>query len=132
MHFEFYVLNYDINKKKVVQYNVFNNCYVNDCTEKEVRKYLRSPKNYAYRKFMSNETLYGFEALCEKIRSTIAGEEWGRCEYEIGVCDAFESDCGKIEKWDCYMQCEKNIEAITREVIYQYKQNKAKEQQESE
>ena len=28
----------------------------------------------------------------------------------------------KLEKWDCYKQCEQNIEMITRECIWQYKQ----------
>ena len=48
MQFEFYVLNYDTNKKKVINYNIFNNINVQEWTEKEVRKYLRSPKKYKH------------------------------------------------------------------------------------
>ena len=48
MQFEYYVLNYDTNKKKVENFNIFRNCLVQEHTEKAVRKYLRSPKNYKY------------------------------------------------------------------------------------
>lgn len=132
MYFEFYVLNYDSSKKKVIPFNIFRNIYVQEYTEKEVKKYLRSPKNYVYKSFDGKEEIHGFDGLVKEIDGIIKWQEWGRREYEISVGDAFESDCDKLEKWDCYMQCEKNIEAITREVIYQYKQNKIKEQQESE
>lgn len=132
MYFEFYVLNYDSSKKKVIPFNIFRNIYVQEYTEKEVKKYLRSPKNYVYKSFDGKEEIHGFDGLVKEIDGIIKWQGWGRREYEISVGDAFESDCDKLEKWDCYMQCEKNIETITREVIYQYKQNKIKEQQESE
>ena len=48
MQFEYYVLNYDTNKKKVINYNIFNNISVQEWTEKEVRKYLRAPKKYKH------------------------------------------------------------------------------------
>ena len=44
MQFEYYVLNYDFNKKKVVNYNIFNNIRVQEWTERAVKKYLRAPK----------------------------------------------------------------------------------------
>ena len=46
MKFEYYVLNYDIDKNKVIPYNIFRNINVQECTEREVKKYIRSPKNY--------------------------------------------------------------------------------------
>jgi hypothetical protein len=49
-------------------------------------------------------------------------QEWSRVEYEISVGDAFEDDLDNFEKWDCYQQCVPNIPMITREVIWQYKQ----------
>jgi len=123
MDFEFYVLNYDTNQKKVINYNIFNNIRVNEYTEKEIKKYLRAPGKYKREGFRKDEkTLYGFEALCKEIDSLIQWQEWSRREYEISVGDAFENDCNKLEKWDCYQQAHPNIEAITREVIYQYKQ----------
>ena len=50
MQFEYYALNYDANKKKVEPFNIFN-CWVQEKTEKEIRKYLRNPKNYKYKSF---------------------------------------------------------------------------------
>ena len=123
MQFEYYVLNYDFNKKKVETFNIFRNIYLNAATEKAVKKYLRSPKNYKYETFDKNKkVIYGFDALCKEIESLIRWQEWGRSEYEIGVGYAFEDDIQKLEKWDCYQQCKPNIEIITREVIYQYRQ----------
>ena len=121
MQFEFYVLNYDFNRKCVINYNIFNNIRVNEWTEKAIKKYLRSPKDYKYESY--GKRLYGFEALCEEIRSIIAWQQCGRREYELSVSDAFETDIENLEKWDVYEQAKPNIPIITRECIYQYKQN---------
>lgn len=126
MQFEFYVLNYNFNKKCVENFNIFNNITLNDAVEKEVRTYLRSPKKYYYMKHGlwvgENTYIYGFDGLCETIKSLIMWQEWSRVEYEISVGDAFEDDLDNFEKWDCYKQCIPNIPMITREVIWQYKQ----------
>ena len=126
MKFEYYVLNYNFNKKCVENFNIFNNIILNDAVEKEVRTYLRSPKKYYYMKHGlwvgENTYIYGFDGLCETIKSLIMWQEWGRVEYEISVGDAFEDDLDNFEKWDCYKQCIPNIPMITREVIWQYKQ----------
>lgn len=125
MQFEFYVLNYDCNKRKVEMFNIFRNIHVQECTEKAVKKYLRSPKNFKYESFHKDiEPIYGFEALVKEIDSIIRWQEWSRRQYEISVSDAFETDIDNLEKWDCYMQAQPNVEMITREVIYQYKQQK--------
>ena len=129
MQFEFYVLNYDFNKKKVINYNIFNNINVQEWTEKEVRKYLRAPKKYKHiiqykNKYLDKEeiAIYGFDGLVKEIDRTIAWQEYGRREYEISVSDAFETDVDKLEKWDCYMQAKPNMVIITNEVIRQYKE----------
>lgn len=136
MQFQFYVLNYDFNKKKVINYNIFNNIRVQEWTEKAVRKYLRSPKKFKHiiqyeNKFLGREeiAIYGFDAFVEEIRRTIAWQEYGRRQYEISVGDAFTSDCTKLEKWDCYDQCKPNMKMIAREVIYQYKEQLKKERE---
>ena len=128
MQFEFYVLNYDCNRKKVINYNIFNNINVQEWTEKAVKKYLRSPKKFKHivqyeNKFLGKEeiALYGFEALVKEIDRTIAWQEYGRREYECSVGDAFTTDCNKLEKIDCYYQSKPNMEIIAREVIFQYK-----------
>ena len=134
MQFEFYVLNYDFNKKKVVNYNIFNNIRVQEWTEKEVRKYLRAPKKYKHivqyeNKFLGREeiAIYGFDAFVKELDRTIAWQERGRRQYEVSVADAFESDVNKLEKWDCYMQAKPNMEIIAREVIRAYKQHRKEE-----
>lgn len=123
MQFKFYVLNYNFNRKCVINYNIFNNIRVNELTEKAIKKYLRSPSKYKYERYDQN-TIYGFEALCEEIRSVIAWQQCGRREYEISVSDAFETDIEELEKWDVYKQAEPNIPIIARECIYQYKQQR--------
>ena len=129
MQFEYYVLNYDFNKKKVINYNIFNNIRVQEWTEKEVRKYLRAPKKYKHivqyeNKFLGREeiAIYGFDALVEEIDRTIKWGEWSKREYEISVGDAFETDINKLEKWDTYSQAHPNAEIIAYTVIRQYKE----------
>ena len=124
MQFEYYVLNYDCNAKKIVPFNIFRNIHVQEWTEKAVRKYLRSPKNFTYKSFDGKEILHGFDALVKEQDGIIAWQEHWRREYEISVGDLFETDCNKLEKWDCYGQAHMNIETISREIIRQYKQNK--------
>lgn len=124
MQFEYYVLNYDHNKQKVKPFNIFRNIHVQECTEKEIKKYLRNPKNYAYKSFDEKEEIYGFDALVKEIDSIVRWQEWSRREYEVSVGDAFETDCEKLEKWDCYGQAKPNMKMITYEVIRQYKEQK--------
>ena len=133
--FEFYVLNWDFNEKKIINFNIFQNIRLQESAEAEVKKYLRDSKNYSVIKSSykddENSKIYGFPAFCERLRQLIMWQEWSRCEYEIAVGDAFEKDCNKLEKWDCYGQCIANIPMITREVIWQYKQQLKGEKDES-
>ena len=153
MQFEYYVLNYNHNKQKVESFNIFNNVWVQELTEREIRKYLRSPKNYKYESFFAEkEIIYGFDGLVKRIDRIIAGEEWSRCEYEIAVGGIFITELSdiiraverkeiaidnvydeiqkknkrnsKLEKWDCFQQAQKNIPMIMRECIRQYKEQK--------
>ena len=151
MQFEYYVLNYDINKKKVIPYNIFRNIHVQECTEREIRKYIRSPNNYKYDSFFKDEeAVYGFDGLCKRFEQILRHEEWSRCEYEIAVGGIFITELSdivrevergeiavediyeeiqrrnkrnsKLEKWDCFQQTQKNIPMIMRECIRQYKE----------
>ena len=124
MQFEYYVLNYDCNAKKIVPFNIFRNIHVQEWTEKAVRKYLRSPKNFTYKSFDGKEILHGFDAFVKELDGIIKSEEWSRREYEVSVGDAFETDCEKLEKWDCYGQAKPNMKMITYEVIRQYTEQK--------
>lgn len=85
----------------------------------------------AYKSFDGKEEIYGFDGLVKEIDYIIRWQEWGRREYEVSVGDAFETDCEKLERWDCYGQAHMNIEMIVREVIWQYKQPKKKENEEN-
>ena len=116
---EFYVLNYDWNKKKVFNYNIFDNYSVYKCVVKETKKYLRAPRKYKFKRFDETETIYGFDALVKEIDRIVRWQEWARCEYEIYVGDAFEEDVSKYEKWDCYQQFTPNKEMFTQYVIKQ-------------
>lgn len=127
IQFEYYVLNYNHNEQKVKSYNIFNNIHVQEYTEKAIRKYLRNPKKFTYKSFDGKEVLYGFDAFVRELDGIIQWQEWSRREYEVSVGDAFETDCEKLEKWDCYGQAKPNIEMIAREVIWQYKQQKKEE-----
>lgn len=107
-NFEFYVLNYDCNARKVILFNIFRNAPVYEWVLKLTRKRARNDiKDDEYR---------------EALRSIIQWQEWSRREYEISVGDAFEKDCTKLEKWDCYEQAKPNIELIADMCLKRYRQ----------
>ena len=153
MQFEYYVLNYNPNAKKIEPFNIFRNCYVQEYTEKAIKKYLRSPKNYKYDSFFKDEeSVYGFDGLCKRFEQILRHEEWSRCEYEIAVGGIFITELSdivrevergeiavediyeeiqkrnkrnsKLEKWDCFQQTQQNIPMIMRECIRQYKEQR--------
>ena len=126
MQFEYYVLNYDHNKQKVESFNIFRNIHVQECTENEIKKYLRNPKNYTYKSFDGQEEIHGFDALVKELDSIIRWQEWGRSEYEMSCGYKFETDGNKLQATDCYEQAHMNIEIIVREVIRQYKEQMKK------
>ena len=127
MQFEFYVLNYDCNAQKIAPFNIFRNIHVQEWTEKAIRKYLRSPKNFTYKSFDGKEILQGFDALVKEIDHIIKWQEWRRSEYEMSCGYKFETDCNKLQSTDCYEQCKSNMGMITTEAIWQYKQQKKKD-----
>lgn len=130
MQFEFYVLNYDLNNKKVRMFNIFNNVLVQEHTEKAIRKYLRSPKKYKYKSlYKDKETIYGFDALVKEIDSIIHWQEFSRFEYELSCGYVFEIDCNKLEKIDCYYQAHANAEIIAHTVLRQYKEQLKKQKE---
>lgn len=130
VNLEFYVLNYNWNENKVVNYNIFNNIHVYEFTIKAVKKYLRNQSKYSKTIYgygdKETKILYGKEAFVEELRSIIQWQEWSRREYEISVGDAFESDINKMEKWDCYQQFLPNKELVADYVINQYRKFKKK------
>ena len=101
MKFEFYVPNYDWNKQKIYMFNIFDNHYIQEWSEKAVKKYLRAPSKYCYihygtsyskdlEKYVSNnEYTYGFDGLVKEINSILMHELSYRREYETNISDAF-------------------------------------------
>lgn len=96
MQFEFYVINYDINKKTTEMFNIFRNIRVQEHTEKAIKKYLRSPKKYKriiqYKNdYLDREeiAIYGWDALVKEVDSIIQWQERARCEYEISAGEKF-------------------------------------------
>lgn len=124
MQFEFYVLNFNINKQQAEMFNIFRNHRVNEAVEAEVKKYIKLGNKYTC-PFTAedNKTLTGFNALVYEVDNIIMWQEWSRCEYEISVGSLFDETGQTFEKWDCYRQAHANKEAIARECLYQYKQH---------
>lgn len=121
VNFEFYVMNYDFNHKKIYPYNIFNNIKVHKHTNEEIEKYIRAPDEYESHDYTTGESIFGFDALCREVDFIIKWQEWGRVQYEISIGAPFEDDVTKLVKIDCYEQCKNNIPMIVRECIYQYK-----------
>ena len=97
------VLNYDINKRKVVDYEVFNTKY-----EEELKK-ARKNKKFTDR-----------ESLKEYLRKDFQYYFWSRAEYEIMV-SSLSCKFVKPEKIDVFRQLEMNLDRITDYVISECK-----------
>lgn len=122
MLFEYYVLNYDHNKKEIEMFNIFQNAVVQKYTEYAVEKYLSDPKGFKFEFFTSgNEPIYGFEGFVFELDRIIMSQEHYRSEYEIAAGPVFEEKTDNFKKIDCYLQAHMNIEMIAYEVIRQYK-----------
>ena len=106
LNFDWRVLNYNFNTKKVEFYNIFNNIYVNEYTNKLCVDYKKKKMT--------------FDDFVTELDHIIKWQEWARCEYEIGVGYAFETDCNKLEKIDCYDQAHANIRIIAKYVLEEY------------
>ena len=74
-NFEFYVVNYNFNKRQCEMFNIFNNIHVYDYCLKAVKLYAENKVKYAdFRK---------------EVLDVIQWQEWSRVEYECSVGDPF-------------------------------------------
>ena len=89
---EWYVLNYDWNKKEVYNYNIFMNAKFN----RGITEILADDFNEFVEK-LDRELKYCF---------------WSKREYEISVGDAFEEDVNKLTKIDVYSQVAPNVKQL--------------------
>ena len=107
-NFEFYVVNYDFNKRKCEMFNIFRNIHVYDYCLKAVKKYLRKGMDYA--------------EFREEVLKTIQWQEWSRVEYECSVGDPFPKTVEELQKIDCFWQAVPNIDIICMMLITRYKE----------
>lgn len=92
---EWYVLNYDWNKKEVYNYNIFTNVKFN----RGITEILASnPED--------------FNEFVEKLDRELKYCFWSKREYEISVGDAFEEDVNKLTKIDVYSQVAPNVKQL--------------------
>lgn len=111
--FEFYVLRYDINKGKIVPFNIFDNRYVYDEILNAINKFYETNLNQIDEKI-------ALEQLIHSIKNAFKHEYLYRRQYEISVGDAFEVDCKNLQKFDVYQQIEMNFGTILKLIAYQY------------
>ena len=106
LKFEWNVLNYNFNAQKIEFYNIFNNIYVNEHTNKLCA-------DYKVKKMT-------FDDFVTELDHIIKWQEWSRCEYEISVGSILEDNCTKFQKIDCYDQAHANIRIIAKYVLEEY------------
>jgi predicted RNA-binding Zn-ribbon protein involved in translation (DUF1610 family) len=95
---EWYVLNYDFNKRKVELFNIFKNI-----------KFVEGINNL-FDQFIT------FEDFKEKLIQEIKYCFWSKREYEISVGDLWCKE-NEMEKWDVSIQLIPNIDALARYII---------------
>lgn len=103
---EWNVLMYDFNKKKIVNFNIFNSVRFSD-----------------YVNEMRNEIWDSVDKFVEKLDSNLKYCFWCKAEYEIMVGDLFETDCNKLEKIDIYSQVKPNIMQLARYILNYWANN---------
>ena len=97
---EWYVLNYDWNKKEVYNYNIFMNAKFN----RGITEILASNPD-------------DFNEFVEKLDRELKYCFWSKREYEISVGDAFDTNFDNYEKIDVSQQVLPNIEALAKYII---------------
>lgn len=99
---EWYVLNYDFNKKQVENFNIFRSSRFLDCL-KETLEHFKNTNDYKmFKEELKTDLMYSF---------------WSKREYEISVGDAFEEDLSKYEKIDIYDQVLPNLDNLAMYLI---------------
>lgn len=103
--FEWYVLNYDINRKKVINFNIFRNWLLEERVIDLCRDYDGD-----------------FDKFVHELDRAVMWQEWARTEYEILVGNEFGG--GKFEKWDCYSQVKPNMKILAQYVLTEWEKHK--------
>lgn len=101
---EWYVLNYNPNKKKVETFNIFRSYRFSNGVEDLLKNYIT------------------FEDFLGKLKQEIKYCFWAKRECEISVGDAFCEGEG-LERWDISMQLLPNIKTLALYIIEEYNKN---------
>ena len=96
---EWYVLNYDFNKKQIVKFNIFNNI-----------KFYSGVKELL-------EDYTDIDDFVSGLTSLLRYCFWCKREYEISVGDAFENDLDKYVKLDIFEQVIPNVKVLAYYII---------------
>ena len=96
---EWYVLNYNWNKKKIESFNIFRSYRFTEGV-KDLLKYYTTFDEFV--DDLEKELMYAF---------------WAKREYEISVGDAFETDLDKYEKLDVYWQVKPNVRLLAQYIL---------------
>lgn len=93
----------DVNKKEIMQWNVFEHYSFDEECKKE---------------FINCKT---FDEFSEHIKSVVHYYFWRKCEYEVIICDVFYEHDSIYYKTDVYEQIMMNYDLF---IDYTYKQLK--------
>lgn len=99
---EWYVMNYDFNKRTLEDFNIFRSSRLVEGVKELLDSYIT------------------FEDFVEKLDGKLRYAFWSKREYEIFVGDAFETDLDKYEKIDVYSQVKPNIRILAQYIINNY------------
>ena len=114
VNLKFYVLNYDFNAKKVVNFNIFRNWRFKEAAIEDAERLIVGEIDY--------------DEFKEALRKDLMWQEWARCEYEIAVGSMFDENGNSLEKWDCYMQALPNLDLIAKMVIREVRKARYEEE----
>ena len=96
---EYYVLNYDFNKKELYYFNIFNNIRFLETVEYALDNYI-DKKDFK-----------------EKIDTGLKSVFWSRREYELFIGDAFEENLDMYKKIDAYSQIKPNLDILVDYIL---------------
>lgn len=100
---EWYVLNYDVNKRKIYNFNIFNHWKFCEDVDRLLAEFNANGDFNKFRSGLDLELKYYFMY---------------RREYEISVGDAFEENLDRYEKYDVYSQLYPNLTALAYYIIH--------------
>lgn len=100
---EWYVLNYDVNRRKIYNFNIFNHWKFCEGVDRLLTEF---------------NTDGDFNKFCKGLDSELKYYFMYRREYEISVGDAFEENLDRYEKYDVYSQLHPNLTALAYYIIH--------------